>query len=112
MNTERAHVGWGFLVLWVLGSTLAIVVGLVVGLVVGSAVGSVVGSAVGSVAGSAVGLVVGSVVGGAVTLALESENLILAIMLLAVGWTVALAEYGAIAGAVLVWLLRQPSREA
>jgi hypothetical protein len=53
MNTGRAQVGWGFWALWMLASTVGLVVNVVVGIVWSVAVGVEGGWVVSSVVGGA-----------------------------------------------------------
>ena len=139
MNTERAQVGWGFWLWWVLASTVGLPVGFVVGLAVLEAVGLTGGShfsggavalvLFGAVAGASVGIaqwlvlrrhvpgagwwVLTSTVGSAAAVAVTFTVIGGAeeAVGFAGGGAVGGALYGAITGGVLVWLLRQPVTE-
>jgi hypothetical protein len=64
MNTERAQVGWGFWLWWVLANTVGFAVGFSVGFTVGMAVGEALSEGVGfSVPGAVVVAVAGASVG-------------------------------------------------
>lgn len=122
MNAERAQVGWRFWLGWVLASTVGVVVGLTVGTFVqDSAVtrGNVLGGAViGASIGTAQWLVLRRQVSRSGCWVLASTVTVAVVGVPtyapALVWAslIALAGYGAITGGVLVWLLRQPSREA
>ncbi|MCH8876688.1 MAG: hypothetical protein IIA89_07665 [Chloroflexi bacterium] len=121
MNTERTRVGWGFWLWWVLACTVGLTVAFAVAFAVTDAVSSAVAFAVteavvGAVVGASVGIaqwlvlrrqvsrpgwwVLASIMGLAVAFALSGA--------FALGGALGLVVYGAITGAVMVWLLRQP----
>jgi len=114
LRRQVSEPGW-----WVLSSTVGGVVGLVVGLIVGGAVGGVAVEAVGELAD-------GNVVGGLVGFAAFGASVGIAqwfvlrrkvsragwwVLASTVGVVVPVVGYGAITGAALVWLLRQPVPE-
>ena len=133
-NTERAQVGWGFWLWWVLASTVGIIVSLIVGLILSAASSNLLETAMLFAAtGASVGIaqwlvlrkrvsragwwVLASTVGFAVVApgaldALETFG----IGILGggssspgyAGFVLGLALYGAITGGVMVWLLWDP----
>ncbi len=111
MNTERAHVGWGFWLWWVLASTVGWVLGGEVGVLsvwIVGLVGIVVGLGIAQwlvlrqhlsragwwVLASTVGWVVGLVVGGSVNLVVGGAvNLFVVVGLVGIGFGIGIAQW-------------------
>ena len=126
MNIERAQVGWGFWLWWVLASTVGFAVGGVVGGVVGGKVGQPVGGAVfgasvgiaqwlvlrrqvsrpswwvlASTVGFAVGFAMGGEVGRAVGFAVSGASVGIAQWLVLRRWQVSQASWWVLASTVV-----------